>query len=62
MADLSSLMDLTLSYNPVYNLKPLENLPNLESLRIYLNHDVKHLIFDHVDLLQRKGIQVDYHR
>jgi len=62
LAELTNLRDVTLSYNPITNLKPLEELPYLESVRIYLDHDVKHLIFDHVKILEEKGIEVDYHR
>ncbi|MTI95763.1 MAG: leucine-rich repeat domain-containing protein [Firmicutes bacterium] len=62
LASAERLYNLTLSYNPVYNLKPLENLANLQELRIYLDHDVKHLIFDHVAILEGKGIEIAYHR
>lgn len=59
---LSSLIELDLSYNPVTNLKALENLSNLQTLTIYQHHDVKHLIFDQVDKLINKGVEVLYHR
>lgn len=62
LADLVSLEILNLSYNPVTNLKPLENLPNLTELTIYLDHDVKDKIFEQVELLEDKGIAVNYHR
>jgi len=62
LSELQSLRNLTLSYNPIYNLKPLETLTSLEELTIYLNHDVKHKIFEHVEILEGKGIDVQYHR
>ncbi len=62
LENLQSLYDVTLSYNPVTNLKALETLPRLEEVVIYQNHDVKHLIFDQVDKLIEKGINVSYHR
>ena len=62
LEDLVSLQTATLSYNPITNLKPLEALPNLVELRIYQEHDVKHKIFDQVDLLENKGITVEYHK
>lgn len=62
LADLGRLEYLVLSYNPVTNLKPLENLDRLQELRVYQNHDVKHLIFDHVRLLEQKGVDVYYHQ
>jgi internalin A len=62
MADMISLKDAILSYNPITNLKPLENLPNLKELVIYQDHDVKHLIFDQIAVLQAKGIEVSYHQ
>lgn len=62
LKDLAQLEDLTLSYTAVINLKPLEELSNLKELRIYKNHDVKHLIFDEVTLFENKGIAVYYHK
>ena len=62
MADMTNLQMAVLSYNPITNLKPLEDLPNLQELTIYQDHDVKHLIFDQVAILEGKGIEVLYHR
>jgi len=62
LEDLLSLQTATLSYNPITNLKPLESLPKLVELTIYQDHDVKHLIFDQIHLLENKGITVEYHR
>ncbi|MCR3921266.1 MAG: leucine-rich repeat domain-containing protein [Firmicutes bacterium] len=62
LADLISLENLTLSYNPITNLKPLEDLPKLVELTIYQHHDVKHLIFDQIEILVSKGIDVSYHK
>lgn len=62
LASLIGLEVLNLSYNPVTNLKPLEDLPNLTELTIYLDHDVKHKIFDQVEKLEENGMIVNYHR
>jgi len=62
LADMPRLATAILSYNPITNLKPLEDLPNLKELTIYQDHDVKHLIFDQVAILEAKGIEVLYHK
>lgn len=62
LADMINLQEAILSYNPITNLKPLEDLPNLSALTIYQDHDVKHLIFDQIEILENKGVEVDYHR
>ncbi len=62
LEELTSLEYVTLSYTSVRNLKPLEELEKLEDLTIYLNHDVKHMIFDQISLFENKGVEVSYHR
>ena len=59
---LEKLYDLVLSFNPVYNLKAIESLPSLSVLVIHLDHEVKHLIFDQVEVLKNMGIDVEYTR
>ncbi len=62
LADLEKLYDLVLSYNPAYNLTPLNSLPSLETLIIYLDHEVKDVIFDQVEVFKNQGVDVQYHR
>jgi len=59
---LEKLYDLVLSYNPITNLKATESLPSLQTLIVYLDHEVKHVIFDQVKTLENMGIDVEYHR
>ncbi len=62
LSELESLNDVTISYNPVYNLEPLMTLPSLETVIVYLDHEVKHHIFEDVAALKSVGVDVSYHR